>query len=101
MSKPPTPQGISRLLAKAGFKKAESRRVGRFHEMSEGFITHAAGDDRSAGVIIAHARGFAFGDEIRTLRDQAFSRYTETLLDAGFSVRPQGDRLIVTAGEGE
>ena len=99
-TKPPTPQGISRLLAKAGFEKAETHRG----ITSEGF--HVIRYRLQAGVVIVNWWP-ASGDEFdRAQHDAMLGSYADTLTEAGFAAYIQDekgrpDHVIVTAGVGE
>jgi hypothetical protein len=86
-TKPPTPQGVSRLLAKAGFERS--------------VFTASQGDDGSVAVTYVFAgSGFCYSDRARDEAVHALQHYRGTLTAAGYrAVRDDRMRLIVTAGE--
>lgn len=100
-TKPPTPQGISRLLAKAGFEKAQDR-PGGFN--SEGFHVHRRMNDR---VVLVNWWADSSVDTDRAKHDNTLDSYSAVLQEAGYSTEirldqlSRPDYLIVTAGEGE
>ena len=95
MSKPPTPQTVSRLLAKAGFEKAETHRG----ITSEGF--HVIRYRLQAGVVIVNWQAGSGAGFNWAQHDATLGSYADTLTEAGYSAyirnemgRP--DHVIVT-----
>jgi hypothetical protein len=81
----PTAQGISRLLAKAGFERSKTApsRIRGFRESSPGYrVTSWAGDVR-----VEHVVGFRRDDERHALM---VARYAEVIREAGFRVSDEG-----------
>ena len=100
--KPPTPQGISALLKRAGFERSESSatRIKGWRKSSEGYSASKWDDDGS--VEVTWHRGLLSPSEADEERPRMLVAYTETITAAGYSVRLQSnDRLIVTAGKAE
>jgi hypothetical protein len=99
MSKPPYPQGISRLLAKAGFEKAGTHRG----VTSEGF--HVMRYRLQAGVVIVNWWAASDAEFDRAQHNAMLSSYADTLTEAGYSAYIRDDQIgrpdhvIVTAGE--
>ena len=98
MSKPrnPTASGISRLLAAAGFERSESSatRIKGYRRYSEGYSV-AKWDDYGSVEVTWH-RGLLPSSEATEIRTRTLASYIEAINAAGFSVRLQSDRLIVT-----
>ena len=92
--KPPTPQGISRLLAGAGFTRA----VAKLYGGRSGFGVSKHGTDsvqvRYSTVTMGTSPGY---------RRCKLAEYIKTITEAGYAVemRPDLPRLIVTAKEGD
>lgn len=99
--KPPTPQGISALLKRAGFERSESSatRIKGWRKYSEGYSA-AKWDDRGSVEVTWH-RGLLSQSEGSETRPRMLAAYIEAINAAGYSVRLQSDRLIVTAGKAE
>ena len=99
--KPPTPQGISRLLAKAGFERSTSSagRIRGWRNYTEGY---SAGkwDDRGS-VAVSYSRGLRPPSEAEPIRLEMLVSYAEVITAAGFAVTEKRGRLIVTAKEGD
>jgi hypothetical protein len=88
MSKPPTPQTVSRLLAKAGFEKAETHRG----ITSEGF--HVIRYRLQAGVVIVNWWADSSSAEFdRAQHDAMLSSYADTLTEAGYSAFIRNDQI--------
>jgi hypothetical protein len=105
MSKPPTPQGISRLLAKAGFERMTYRksRVRGMNEHTAGFeVQQNRPDVPSAddgAMVTWWATSFAHDRRVREL-DKMLAEYAAVIERAGYAVKQDGTGwLIVTAGE--
>jgi hypothetical protein len=100
MSKPKTPtaSGISRLLAKAGFKRSESR-PGPLTPPTEGFTVN---DQMFGRVRIEHKTGFSRGANADARRDEMLGKYTAFLVAAGYAVERDElwHGLLVEAGKG-
>jgi hypothetical protein len=98
-TKPPTPQGISRLLAKAGFERAQER-SGGFN--SEGFHVHRRMNDR---VVLVNWWPDSSVDTDRAKHDMTLASYADVLAEAGYGTEIRNtqfgrpDYVIVTAGE--
>jgi hypothetical protein len=104
MSQPKTPtaQGVSRLLANAGFQRSQPR-PGALSAPTEGFTVSAQLFGR---VRVEHKTGYDRGPNAVKRRDEALTRYTQTLAIAGYQVERDElwHGLNVTAkesGEGE
>jgi hypothetical protein len=84
--KTPTPQGISALLRKAGFKRSESStsRVRGFRNRSSGFVVSRRGDGE---VAVYHETGFFMTDDaIEGRRAEQEGRYADVIEAAGYTV---------------
>jgi hypothetical protein len=95
----PTPQGISRLLASAGYERATSTpsRVKGLRNWSEGFAVEGYGHGE---VFVRHVlRSIHPGDRDRAHRLKEEGRYAETITAAGYEVRRSAVRrgLLVTS----
>lgn len=89
----PTPQGISRLLADAKFRRATTGRSG-----SSGFVvTKDRSSDRAVRVRHHFWSMGATGEQHQAMLD----RYAETLTAAGWHVDAGGRELVVTARKDE
>jgi hypothetical protein len=91
MPKNPTPQGISALLRKAGFDRAEVIRGGRRHgENTAGYHVHAmAGEVRVnhwPATVLPTARTTKFAQEERRQTLEMLDRYAEAIQAAGWTV---------------
>ncbi len=102
-TKPPTPQGISALLRKAGFERSESRatRIKGWRESSEGYYVTGYRDE----VTVRHRTGFGCGPAAGERRRDMLAKYAEAIRAAGWTVTGPADEsilqeLTVTAGEG-
>lgn len=92
-SKPPTPQGISALLKRAGFPRSESRgRSGR----CSGFVVSK---DFTRGNAVRVRHHFWSMGATPEQHQQKLAEYTQTLAAAGWNVDDGGRELIVTAGK--
>lgn len=90
--KTPTPQGISALLRKAGFARAEVKmRGGR-----SGFRVHK--DYSSEGTVCVTHHFWSMGVSAER-KQQELARYAEAIIAARFSAQVNGRDLIVTAGK--
>jgi|ERR1039457_5395642 hypothetical protein len=105
MSKPPTPQGISRALAKEDFEKSTSSpsRIKGWRNHSPGFVVERGVRD---GVVLVSHRTFSVrphGRDLEEIEDM-LKRYAEVIMIRGYRVARNTERLhgglIVTAGEG-
>ena len=87
-TRPPTPQGISRLLAKAGFERA----VIKIRGGTSGFDVHT--DYSTGNVKVEHYSQVSNGySEVK------LAAYARAIADAGYEVlKPSPRWLIVTAG---
>lgn len=98
MSKPPTPQGISVLLRKAGFEKSVVTRNTRHHKAhTAGYhVTTIMGEVRvnwwpeTDDSAAAHQAAIPKGREMR-------ARYADVIAAAGWAVTEKMHTLIVTA----
>lgn len=85
-SKTPTPQAVSRLLSKAGFKRSASRsnRLRGYSSRSAGFVVF----DRQPGEVgVYHESGFfAVDDAIRARSAAQEGKYADALEEAGYAV---------------
>ena len=93
-AKSPTPQGISRLLAKA----EQTRAVVKIHGGRSGFVARAG----APGEVFVNYY-FMFGTGRSTERDQEMcARYAELIADAGYRATydERMQWLVVTAQEG-
>lgn len=102
-SKPPTPQGISALLRKAGFTKSvsSSTRVRGFGDRSAGYVVSRG---REKGTVeVAYATGtFRTGPDIDARAKAKEDDYKRALTAAGWDVQPSTSiygGLTVTARE--
>lgn len=100
-TKTPTAQGISRLLAKAGFKRSVSRttRIRGWHDWNEGFKVEGGYWDGK--IVVRHVmdKG-ARGDAADKRRSDALDDYTKVITEAGYTAERSSDfgqKLIVTA----
>lgn len=89
--KTPTPQGISALLRKAGFERAEVIRKGRHHgENTAGYRVHKApGEVRVnhwPATVPPTARTTEFAAEERRQTLEMLGRYAEAIEAAGWTV---------------
>lgn len=85
-TKQPTPQGISALLRKAGFKRSESStsRVRGFRNRSAGFVVSRRSDGE---VAVYHETGFfMIDDAIEGRRAEQEGRYADAIEEAGYTV---------------
>ena len=97
-AKPPTPQGISALLRKAGFERSESSatRIKGWRSYSEGYSV-AKWDDYGTVDVRWH-RGLLTPTEAAEARPRVLGDYIEAIRAAGYSVSLlNGDHLIVTS----
>lgn len=85
--KPPTPQGISALLRKAGFKRSESSttQIKGWRNYSEGFKV-ARSHGIEPGVRVEHKTGFRRGPETEKRRTAMLTQYAEAIAKAGYCV---------------
>lgn len=104
-AKPPTPQGTSRLLAQAGFKRSERLSA---YANTAGFRARAGRDTRVAPGTFVRVRWWPDSSynpsdyrEITKQRDGWLAKYAEVLSAGGWAVETKADCLIVTAGEGQ
>lgn len=93
-SKPPTPQGISRLLAKAGFTRGRNPWRGN---PAEGFLVTAS--NRSGRTRVRYSDGRLRGPQAFADRDAALTDYSLALTSGGYHVERDRLGLDVTAGE--
>lgn len=92
--KPPTPQGVSALLKRAGFARAVIQMRGG----CSGFrVTKDHG--REGRVRVRHHTWTMASDDARHQRELA--RYAKTITEAGWSVEVGTYELVVTAGKAE
>jgi hypothetical protein len=96
MSKPPTPQGISRLLAKAGFERAETIKRG----FRRGVVSKA-GYHVTAQMIesAVRVRWWPLLHHSDAETHTQLTRYADVISTAGWQVHVERLGLIVTAGE--
>ena len=104
--KPPTPQGISALLERAGFGKAAVTNNSRYHkENSEGYHVRKY----PGSVLVAHwsasvpptMQTTAFVQAERRNERVMLERYAQVIDAAGFCTEITASQsLIVTAGKG-
>jgi len=101
--KPPTPQGISALLKRAGFERSESSATGvkGWRNHSEGYVVRGY---ESGRVHVGHEDGrFHSADADRQRSAEMEERYAQVIEAAGYAVERSGEaggyfsRLIVTA----
>jgi hypothetical protein len=95
-AKPPTPQGISALLKRAGFERSVSSatRIKGWRNYSEGYSVTGYRDE----VNVRHHTGYARGSGAAERRDTALAQYAEAIRAAGWHVTgPEHDELTVTA----
>ena len=103
-SKPPTPQGISALLKRAGFERSVSSatRIKGWRNHSEGYAVSASEPGR---VCVEYKTGFDRGPNAASRRDEMLGEYAGFFAAAGYSVERDDSwafpRLIVTAGKAE
>jgi hypothetical protein len=104
MSKPATPQGISRLLGAEDFGKSTSSpsRIRGPRNYSPGFVVERGLRD---GVVLVSHRTFStrpYGADLEQIEDM-LKRYTEVITARGYRVARNTEvlygGLIVTAGE--
>ena len=97
MSKPPTPQGISRLLAKAGFERAEWEREHRMLVcVRDGYRAVKA----SSGTAVSVRWSQTAGAERNTGRESVrLSDYADAIETSGWRALRMEREVIVTAGE--
>ena len=98
MSKPPTPQGISRLLAKAGFERAEWEREHRMQGcVRDGYrVVKASSSGTAVSVRWCQVARAARNDGRESVR---LSDYAEALAASGWRALRMEREVIVTAGE--
>jgi len=100
--KTPTASGISRLLAKAGFEKSETRStaIKGWHEWSAGYRASRGWNDGE--VYVEHRVSSFHLRDASAREDEAkkLAAYTEAITGAGWKVRTGDCKLIVTAKEG-
>jgi hypothetical protein len=101
-TKPPTAQGISRLLAKAGFERSVSHatRIKGWRDWNEGYVVKTC--DTSTVRVEHRLEKWARGEAADKRAEDFLTAYIKTLTEAGFAVaRDEGwsRRLIVTARE--
>jgi hypothetical protein len=92
MSKPPTPQGISRLLKSARFDRSEV--AGPGSTRVSGYVvelSHAPADS----VRVRYHSLLALGSSAR--REQMLAAYAKTITEAGWQVKAGPHELIVMA----
>jgi hypothetical protein len=89
--KPPTPQGISRLLKDAGFTRAL---IARF-TLTSGY--HVTADRRRTGAVRVEWKAAQINGATAALRDYYLVRYARAVTAAGWSVNPGEYELVVTA----
>ena len=101
-TKPPTPQGISALLRRAGFDRSVSRatRIKGWRESSEGYMVTGYRDE----VTVRHMAGFGRGPNADRRKRDMLAKYAEAIRAEGWAVAEpaEGDilqDLIVTAGD--
>lgn len=92
-ARPPTPQGISRLLRAANFIRSES--TGR-HSVRSGFVVSRSHSQDNA-VKVTH-RFLSMGNTAAQ-HTEKLSVYAAVLEEAGWSCRIAGRHLTVTARE--
>ena len=102
--KPPTPQGISALLRKAGFERSVSSatRIKGWRNYSEGYSVRSdyvaeAGDCIS----VSYNRGNYLPSEADRIRPGMLADYGVAIAAAGYSAEIVRDRLIVTPGKAD
>jgi hypothetical protein len=97
-AKPPTPQGISALLRKAGFQ----RYVNSVSEYRDGYRVSAGRTRFERGVVVEHV-AFCTSIHMRdTCHAEMLAKYAEGIAAAGWhlgGLTRDGRRLIVTARE--
>ena len=93
-SKSPTAQGISRLLATAGFERSERRQTGADLARTEGFAV--ASGVRTGVVTVEHCA--MLGTPVEQY-EQWHERYAETIGAAGYATEIDDLGVIVTAKE--
>ena len=100
MSKPPTPQGISRLLAKAGFERAEPTpyRVMGARQYTGGF--HVVTDHQGSAVRVTWWPPSHSADDALAKNAEMLLAYGDELAEAGWTVTVKPHKVVVTAGEG-
>jgi hypothetical protein len=98
MSKPPTPQGISRLLAKAGFERAEWEREHRMLVcVRDGYRAIKAS---SSGTAVSVRWSQTAGSARDTGRESVrLSDYADAIAESGWQALRMEREVIVTAGE--
>lgn len=99
MAKQPTPQGISALLRKAGFRRSTQGSI-QWTEGYQVYKNHGASDTVAVQYQAGAMAGFAAG---QARERERFAAYTETIEAAGFTVRQEQTAhhalLIVSANE--
>ena len=95
MAKQPTPQGISALLRKAGFRRSTQGSI----QWTEGYQVYK--HHNVAGAVTVQYQpgamaGFAAG---KARQRERLAAYTETIEAAGFTVDRDQAALIVSANE--
>jgi hypothetical protein len=93
-AKHPTPQGISALLRKAGFKRSESNstRIRGHRSRSSGFVAFKRGDGE---VAVYHETGFfMINDAIRRRRSADEDAYADAIEAAGYAVERGGGGMF-------
>jgi hypothetical protein len=100
MSKPPTPQGISRLLAKAAFERAEETpyRVMGVRQYTGGF--HVVTDHQGSAVRVTWWPPSHSADDALAKNAEMLLAYGDELAEAGWTVTVKPHKVVVTAGEG-
>lgn len=104
MAKPPTPQGISSLLKRAGFARSEKRstRIKGWTESSQGYRVTRYRED---GVAVHHEPGFARGAAAQVREHEKLTAYAKAIEEAGWKVQRDqvgfSTSLIVTAQPAE
>jgi len=112
--KPPTAQGISRLLAKAGFERAGFGLPTRFHHDGRPILTSRPPvpgfqvRDDGFGTVVRWKHGRVVNlDAMDQERASCLAAYAKTITEAGWAVEPMSyagtavHHLIVTAKEGD
>lgn len=104
--KPPTPQGISALLARAGYARSERKAsmIKGLREHTDGFLV-VKSDTIEGAVEVEHITSSINRHMPEERREKMLTAYTETLTAAGWAVRLGEhtfvDYLIVTTPKGD
>jgi hypothetical protein len=93
-TKQPTPQGISALLRKAGFKRSESNstQIRGYRNRSSGFVASKRGDGEVA--VYLETGFFMIDDAMRRRRAADEGAYADVIEAAGYAVERGGGGMF-------